>query len=276
MSKLIITIGLGLGLVASSGVALAQETINADGSNVTSTAGVNPVAEAEGPTIVYGDLNPGPGTNVIGPPAEISEAPPPPTGTLPSPEGTVGDIEAGSGNASTVGPGSASAAPGTVTEGSTGTALLGPDGTYSVSEVTPSTITTGGQGPAPAPAPVAEAAPVEAAPVEAAPVEAAPVEAAPVDATVADSDADNLVDSLETEYGLDAFNADSDADGVADGDEINIYGTDPAYGDSDGDGVLDGEELFGIQTDPLVWNDFSAQGEAAVMQEAVEGAQPVG
>jgi hypothetical protein len=265
MRQLIVTVGLGLGLVASSGVALAQETINADGSNVTSTAGVNPVAEAEGPTIVYGDLNPGPGTNVIGPPAETTAAPPP-AGTIPSPEGTVGDIEAGSGNASTLGPGSASAAPGTVTEGSTGTALLGPDGTYSVSEVSPSTITTGDQGaPAPVAAAPVEAAPVEAAPVEAAPVEAAPVEAAPAapaDATALDSDADNLVDSLEAEYGLDPYNADSDADGVADGDEINIYGTDPSYGDSDGDGVLDGEELFGISTDPLVWDDFSAEAAA--------------
>ena len=256
MRQLIVTVGLGLGLVASSGVALAQETINADGSNVTSTAGVNPVAEAEGPTIVYGDLNPGPGTNVIGPPAETVAAPPPAdTAAAPAPS-AIGDIEAGSGNASTVGPGSASAAPGTVTEGSTGTALLGPDGTYSVSEVSPSTITTGGQGEL-APAPV-EAAPVEAAPVEAAPVEAAPA-AAPVDATVVDSDADNLVDSLEAEYGLDPYNADSDADGAADGDEINIYGTDPSYGDSDGDGVLDGEELFGINTNPLVWDDFSAE-----------------
>ena len=200
MRRLIITVGLGMGLVASSGAALAQETINADGSNVTSTAGVNPVAEAEGPTIVYGDLNPGPGTTVIGPPAETAAAPPPvdTTAAPPAPE-TIGDIEAGSGNASTVGPGSASAAPGTVTEGSTGTALLGPDGTYSVSEVSPSTITTGDQGAA-APAPVAEAAPVEAAPVEAAPVEAAPVEAAPVETAAVvdgDSDADNLVDSLE-------------------------------------------------------------------------------
>jgi hypothetical protein len=262
MKRLIITVGLGVGLVVSSGAALAQETINADGSNVTSTAGVNPVAEAEGPTIVYGDLNPGPGTTVIGPPAETAAAPP----AAPV-DGAAGDIEAGSGNASTVGPGSASAAPGTVTEGSSGTALLGPDGTYSVSEVSPSTITTGDQGaPAPVAAAPVEAAPVETAPVEAAPVEAAPVEAAPAaapaDASALDSDADNLVDSLEAEYGLDPYNADSDGDGVADGDEINIYGTDPYYGDSDGDGVLDGEELFGINTDPLAWDDFSAQAAA--------------
>ncbi len=251
LQRIIVTIGLGAGLLAGSGAALAQETINADGSNVTSTAGVNPVAEAEGPTIVYGDLNPGPGTTVIGEPTDTAAAPPPP-------EGTVGDIEAGSGNASTVGPGNASAAPGTVTEGSTGTELLGPDGTYSVSEVSPSTITTGDQGTL-APAPVAEAAPVEAAPVEAAPVEAAPVDAAVADP---DSDVDNLVDSLEAQYGLDPYNADSDADGVADGDEINIYGTDPSYGDSDGDGVFDGEELFGISSDPLVWDDFSAEAAA--------------
>ncbi len=248
LQRIIITIGLGVGLLAGSGAALAQETINADGSNVTSTAGVNPVAEAEGPTIVYGDLNPGPGTTVIGEPTDTAAAPPPP-------EGTVGDIEAGSGNASTVGPGNASAAPGTVTEGSTGTELLGPDGTYSVSEVSPSTITTGDQGTL-APAPVAEAAPVEAAPVEAAPVEAAPVDAAVADP---DSDVDNLVDSLEAQYGLDPYNADSDADGVADGDEINIYGTDPSYGDSDGDGVFDGEELFGVYTDPLVWEEFGTE-----------------
>src|SRR5688500_6886257 len=100
MRRLIITIGLGVGLVASGGVALAQETINADGSNVTSTAGVNPVAEAEGPTIVYGDLNPGPGTNVIGPPAETVAAPPADTAAAPAPS-ALGDIEAGSGNAST-------------------------------------------------------------------------------------------------------------------------------------------------------------------------------
>jgi hypothetical protein len=260
MKSFIIVITLGVGLVAGGGIAAAQETadgavINADGSDVTSTAGVNPVAEAEGPTIIYGDLNSGPGNTVVNLPAD--NAAPVSTGAVPV-SGTGENISATSGDASVLGPGSASAAPGSVTGGSSGTDLLGPDGTYSVSDSPPSNVSVGDA----APAPVAETAPVEAAPVE-----AAPVETAPVDPAVADSDADNLTDSLETNYGLDAYNPDSDADGVADGDEINIYGTDPYYGDSDGDGILDGEELFGIQTDPLVWDDINALsggGETAV------------
>ncbi len=119
------------------------------------------------------------------------------------------------------------------------------------------------------PAPAPEAAPVEAAPAEAAPAEMAV-------ATAADQDADNYADELEPGLGLDPTNPDTDADGVADGDEINLYGTDPLAADTDGDGVFDGEELFGIFTDPLVWDDFSAEGDAAVMQEATETAQPVG
>ena len=128
--------------------------------------------------------------------------------------------------------------------------------------------------PDPAPAVAAESAPAEAAPVEAAPAEAAPVEMAVAPAD--DQDADNYADELEPALGLDPANADSDADGVADGDELNLYGTDPLAADSDGDGVFDGEELFGIFTDPLVWDDFRAEGDAAVMQEATETVQPVG
>jgi hypothetical protein len=94
-------------------------------------------------------------------------------------------------------------------------------------------------------------------------------------ATASDQDADNYADELEPGLGLDPANADTDADGVADGDELNIYGTDPLAADTDGDGVLDGEELFGIFTDPLVWDDFSVEAEAPVMQEAEASAQPV-
>jgi hypothetical protein len=250
MKRFVIVITLGVGLVAGNGMAAAQEgaVINADGSDVTSTAGVNPVAEAEGPTIIYGDLNSGPGNTVVNLPAD--NAAPVSTGAVPV-SGTGENISATSGDASVLGPGSASAAPGSVTGGSSGTDLLGPDGTYSVSDSPPSNVSVGETA---APAPVYEPAPVEAAPVETS-------AAAPVDTAVSadsDSDADNLVDSLEAEYGLDPYNSDSDADGVADGDEINIYGTDPYYGDSDGDGILDGEELFGIQTDPLVWDDINA------------------
>src|SRR5215204_6585775 len=64
-----VTVGLSLAVVTG---AVAQDktvsdiTTNADGSNVTSTAGVNPTANGEGGTIIYGDLKLGPGTNIIG------------------------------------------------------------------------------------------------------------------------------------------------------------------------------------------------------------------
>jgi hypothetical protein len=125
MKKLIVVIGLGVSLVSATGEAVAQETvaptINADGRSGTSNAGLNPAVDADGPTLIYGDIDSGPGTTVIGPPAaapvasDMVAAPPP---------GTSGDITATDGNAAALGPGDASAAPGTVT-GGTGTALLG-------------------------------------------------------------------------------------------------------------------------------------------------------
>ena len=184
------------------------------------------------------------------------------------PPGTVGDITATNGDASALGPtGDASAAPGSVTGGS-GTALLGPDGTYSVTEISPSDVTVGDSG-ALAPAPVYDTA-VEPAPEYVAePVET--TEPVATDTTVAsaeDSDADNYVDALELEAGLDPYNPDTDGDGVADGDEVNIYFTDPWVWDSDGDGISDGEELFNLLTDPLVWDtngDGVGDGETVVV-----------
>jgi hypothetical protein len=260
--KRFITItSLGVSLVAFGGGALAQESgapvINADGSSGTSNAGVNPAVDADGPTLIYGDINSPPGNTVIGPPAPISTdvvyAPPP---------GTTGDITATNGDAAALGPtGDASAAPGSVTGGS-GTALLGPDGTYSVSEISPSNVSVGDSGaaapvyepvydPALEPAPATEyvAEPVETA----APVVADDPSGAPV-ASAEDLDGDNYIDALELEVGLDPNNPDADGDGVADGDEVNIYFTDPWVWDSDGDGLSDGEELFGVLTDPLVWD----------------------
>jgi hypothetical protein len=250
---------LGVGLIAFSGVALAQETvtptINADGGSERSDAGLNPAVDADGPTLVYGDINSPPGNTVVGPPAPISTdvvyAPPP---------GTTGDITATNGDAAALGPtGDASAAPGSVTGGS-GTALLGPDGTYSVTEVSPSNVTVGDSGAlAPEPVytepvytePVYEPAPETAA----APVES--VEPVATDTAVAsaeDADGDNYLDALELEVGLDPYNPDVDGDGLADGDEVDIYFTDPWVWDTDGDGISDGEEVFGILTDPLVWD----------------------
>jgi hypothetical protein len=255
VQRFIAIAGLGVGLVAFGGVAMAQEgtapVINADGSSGTSNAGLNPAVDADGPTLVYGDINSPPGTTVIGPPAPISTdvvyAPPP---------GTTGDITATNGDAAALGPtGDASASPGSVTGGS-GTALLGPDGTYTVTEVSPSNVTVGDSGVA---APVYE--PVYDPALEPAPeyvaetVEtAAPVAADTAVASPEDADGDNYLDVLELEVGLDPYNPDVDGDGVADGDEVNIYFTDPFTWDTDGDGIPDGEELFGLLTDPLVWD----------------------
>src|SRR5215203_497946 len=83
MKGLVITaVTVGLSLAAVTGAVAQDKTVsgittNADGSNVTSTAGVNPTANGEGGTISYGDLNLGPGTNIIGPPSAVSTARPP-------------------------------------------------------------------------------------------------------------------------------------------------------------------------------------------------------
>jgi hypothetical protein len=147
-----------------------------------------------------------------------------------------------------------------------GAALLGPDGTYRVSETSPPEVSVSGNTSTPpviVPAPANEAAPVnEPAPVsEPAPeyvaetvVPAEPVVADTAVASTEDFDADNYLDVLELEVGLDPYNPDSDGDGVADGDEVDMYLTDPFTYDSDGDGLSDGEELFGTLTDPLLWD----------------------
>jgi hypothetical protein len=231
---------------------LAQETvapvINADGSSGTSNAGINPAVDADGPTLVYGDI---PGGTVIGPPTEGS-APVSEDVVYAPPPGTTGDITAANGDAAALGPtGDAEAAPGTVTGGS-GTALLGPDGTYSVTEISPSNVTVGDSG---VPAPVYDPALEPAPEYVAEPVETAePVVADTTVASTEDYDGDNYLDAAELEVGLDPYNPDADGDGVADGDEVNIYFTDPWVWDTDGDGISDGEELFGLLTNPLVWD----------------------
>lgn len=186
-------------------------------------------------------------------------------------QSTTERVTATDGNAAIRGTGDASAAPGSVTRGG-GAALLGPDGTYRVSDAPPSSITATNSNTPPVisvteggyvPEPVYDTGYVEDTYV----AEDAYVpednsiseEAyAPADTTAvaaeADQDGDNALDARELELGLDPYNADTDGDGVADGDELDIYATDPFNWDTDGDGVSDGEELFGLQTDPLAWN----------------------
>ncbi len=91
----VIAASLSLSLSAIAGAALAQEsdvqgiTTNADGSHVTSTSGVNPTANGAGGTIIYGDINTGPGYTVIEPPTVSqveSTAPAPVAAPAPAPE----------------------------------------------------------------------------------------------------------------------------------------------------------------------------------------------
>jgi hypothetical protein len=75
---------------------------------------------------------------------------------------TTENMTATDGNASALGPGNASAAPGLVTRGgvgSSGTALLGPDGTYSVVDTAPSNVTVAGDTEVLAPPAAPSAAP---------------------------------------------------------------------------------------------------------------------
>ncbi len=113
------------------------------------------------------------------------------------------------------------------------TSLLGPDGTYAATGVTPSSVTVSGdQGIM-----------------------------APVAASETDLDADNYADALEWNLGLDPGNPDTDGDGVADGDELNLYGTEPTLPDTDGDGLSDGDELFAAGTNPVEWDGDGNEGE---------------
>jgi hypothetical protein len=175
-------------------------------------------------------------------------------------QGATENLSATNGDAAALGTGNASAAPGNVTKGGVpvpGATLLGPDGKYSVNEISPPTVSVSGTTSTPPiiePAPGTELAPepvVETAEAS----EPVAADTAAVDVAVTsetDLDADNYADAQELDAGLDPTNPDTDGDGVADGDEVTLYFTDPYTWDSDGDSLSDGEELFGVMTDPLV------------------------
>ena len=163
-------------------------------------------------------------------------------------QATQEDLTATNGDAAALGNGSASSAPGTVTRnGVSGSSLLGPDGTYRVTETSPPIVNVPG------------GTSVEIVPAGA---------AEPVAATTVDEPSELMT-------------TDTDGDGVADSDELDLYGTDPETWDTDGDGLSDGNELFVSGTDPLQWEgngDGIADGgvEAAASTELVadEGSAP--
>ena len=92
-------IGLSLGLVSLSGIASAQTpagiSTNADGSYVSSRAGVNPTADGGGGTVIYGDITTGPGYHVIDVPTVGTDPVPVDSAPGESPESAYVPEEAG-------------------------------------------------------------------------------------------------------------------------------------------------------------------------------------
>jgi Bacterial TSP3 repeat len=164
---------------------------------------------------------------------------------------TTEDLTATNGDAAALGTGNASSAPGTVTRnGVSSTSLLGPDGTYRVTENSPPIVnvpeTTSVEiVPPAAPEPVAETTVEETS--------------APVATNSTDTDGDSVVDSDEVDlYGTDPGNWDTDGDGLSDGNELFVVGTDPFVWDTNGDGVSDGGVEAAAESEPLVADDGAA------------------
>jgi hypothetical protein len=162
------------------------------------------------------------------------------------------DLSATDGNASAVGPGNASAAPGLVTRDGvssvSGTSLLGPDGTYRVTESSPPIVN----------APSGTVVEIAPAP-ERAPTAEAPVEEIDPESTAPDTDGDGVTDREEINvYGTDANTWDTDGDGLSDGDELYVAGTDPFVWDTNGDGISDGGIAAVSAAEPLVADDAAA------------------
>jgi hypothetical protein len=131
--------------------------------------------------------------------------------------------------------------PGTVTlNGVSGASLLGPDGTYRVTENSPPIINVPG---------------------------GTSVEIMP--AAAPEPPADTTVDETSDSVAIDA-----DGDGVADSDEVDLYGTDPETWDTDGDGLSDGDELFVAGTNPLMW-DTDGDGVSDGGVESATSTEPV-
>jgi hypothetical protein len=67
----------------------------------------------------------------------------------------------------------------------------------------------------------------------------------------ADPDADDVINLIEYQKGLDMNDSDTDNDGLSDGEEVNTYFTNPKVTDTDGDTLSDSEE-FDFNGNPLL------------------------
>lgn len=101
MRRLLVTfVSLSLALGGLPWIASARDIVpggistNADGSYVTSTAGVNPTANGGGGTVIYGDITTGPGYTVVGPPSVThGPAAPAPAEAAPEPASDAAPVE---------------------------------------------------------------------------------------------------------------------------------------------------------------------------------------
>jgi hypothetical protein len=270
MKRFLSVIGLGLGLVAAGGAgpALAQDAPVV----LTNTTGDCSTYGSPGNwTIVCGDLNPGTGTRIVGPPTvdtvPVSTNPAPAPAPAPATE----------------------AAPDTSSEPVATEMDRDGDNYDDAAEaeigLDPSNADTDGDGVA----------------------DGDELNLYATDPILADTDGDGVIDGEEL-FGIKTdplvwndFSADSsapttaedaaiaapderatpsqaspdagasaldtDADNVADVDERDIYGTDPTLADTDGDGLSDGQELFASGTDPLVY-DTNGDGTADSAENA--------
>src|SRR5215213_11340 len=145
------------------------------------------------------------------------------------------DLTATNGDAAALGNGKASSAPGTVTRaGVSSPSLLGPDGTYRVTESSPPIVN----------------------------VPSGTVEEISPEPTALDTDGDSVADDDEVAlYGTDPSVWDTDGDGLSDGEELFASGTDPLLWDTNGDGISDGGVDAVVEPEPLVTEDAAPVGD---------------
>src|SRR5215203_2686787 len=216
-----VSLSLAMGLGGMHSAALAQQTQapvitgNVNGSCVMAPPVGNPGANAGDWTISCGDLNPGAGMTVIGPPSVEKGPPPIDLAPVPAPASDSEPV-----SVDEPAPVEEPAAETTVDADETDTAVASetdldadnyPDALELEVGLDPTNPDTDGDG-------------------------------------VADGDEVNL-------YGTDPFTWDTDGDGLSDGEELFVAGTDPLVWDTNDDGISDGGVEAVADVDPLLAED---------------------